>query len=84
VKAAMKLGFTGVVGLALSIPTPSAVVIVPPRKPAVCAAIGSDTGLPRGGTQGASGDKADIATPDRAFLDSERRLMARSCSRLAT
>jgi hypothetical protein len=31
VKAAMKLGFTGMVGLALSIPIASAVVIIPPR-----------------------------------------------------
>jgi hypothetical protein len=78
----MKLGFTGSVGLALSIPTASATVIIIPRR-AISVAIGSDTGLPRRATQGASGDKADIAALDRAFLDSERRLMARSCSRLA-
>jgi hypothetical protein len=77
----MKLGFTGIVGLALSIPTASAAVMITPER-AISAAIGSDTGLPRRTTQGASGDKADIAALDRAFLDSERRLMPRSCSRL--
>ncbi|WP_177218441.1 hypothetical protein [Caulobacter sp. UNC279MFTsu5.1] len=64
----MKPGFTKVVGLALSIPATSAAVIIPPRTHAISAAIGPDTGLPRRGTQGASGDKAGIAAPDRAFF----------------
>jgi hypothetical protein len=64
----MKLGFTGIVGLALSIPTASAAVITPPLPDAISAAIGSDTGLPGRGTQGASGDKARIAALDRVFF----------------
>jgi hypothetical protein len=36
---------------------------------AISAAIGLDTGLPREGIQGASGDKAGDATPDRVFFE---------------
>jgi hypothetical protein len=79
----MKPGFTGIVGLALSIPTASAAVITPPLPDAISAAIGSDTGPPARLIQGASGDKARIVAADRVFLDSQRRLMARSCTRLA-